>query len=173
MTTEWRQLTTAGGDSAGQSDFDREILLIFITAIGVVSNTFAIIVLSRYKKLYSRLGSVLILNQCLIDLCASILSLSYWIWMLEGEMFHSPWKGAAGQLHCRVWVTGVFHWSLMTSSTYNLLMITLERYGGAISSNIANHLIPSQQTCNKQNKQKQYSRLAYEKKRQDGRLRRL
>lgn len=65
-----------------------------------------------------------LINQSLLDLCTS-----FWLAATAGN---NPLSGGhfglRGELYCRLWAFKNPLWSSFTSSTYNLVAITLERY---------------------------------------------
>lgn len=109
--------------------FDTRPINITAAVWGVVSNAFAILVILRYKKMRQRVGIWLIVNQCIFDLLASfMMGAAHVRNSFAQTMFEVPYLGVAGDLYCKLWANGFWHWGLMYASTYNLVGITLERY---------------------------------------------
>ena len=73
------------------------------------------------RKTYTNL---FILNQSSIDLLASVCILVSSI--TKTTEYHL--SGVAGELFCRLWLTDLPLWSLLISSSYTLMALTLERY---------------------------------------------
>ena len=123
-------MTEAGSTGFKDDAFDTQIFVALVSIIGIIGNSFAISVLCQFKKMRKRVGNFLLINQCLIDLCASCFISSFALITLTTyrKYYETPYRGIAGELFCRLWGTGLWPWGLMTSSTYNLLMVTLERY---------------------------------------------
>ena len=101
--------------------------LIAICILGFFGNTLTLIVIWNDQKLRKRQGVLLIINQCVVDWVASVLSAAFYGTQLQyGEMV-MPYGGVAGELMCRIY-TVMPHWGTMVSSTFNLLAITTEQY---------------------------------------------
>ena len=115
------------GDSSYQNSWVDYVILAE-GILGVVSNLFAIVVICSYKKMRQRLGIILIINQSALDLVASLTSAAFFATVHGYNMFVSPYAGAAGSAFCKLWANSLWSWGLMTSSSWNLVAITLERY---------------------------------------------
>ena len=96
-----------------------------IGVIGVLGNSFAVIVLCSSKTLRRKLTNMFIINQSVIDCVASLLLMASADARLNINQGHS---GILGQLYCRIWANRLLVWSMFMSSTYNLLAVTMERY---------------------------------------------
>lgn len=107
--------------------FDTLNVVIIIGCLGIVANLFAIVVICSYRKMRKRPVSQLIVSQSAVDLVTSVFLVVYHILFIQWH-FKSPHTGLAGQLYCKLWFNGIWHWGFMMSSTYNLLAVTLERY---------------------------------------------
>ena len=73
------------------------------------------------RKTYT---NVFILNQSSIDFLASVCILVSSI--TKKTEYHL--SGVSGELFCRLWLTDLPLWSLLTSSSYTLIALTFERY---------------------------------------------
>ena len=97
--------------------------------MGVASNSFAVVVLAGCKSLRQRIWSSLLINQCILDLVASVIIVTYHGSILLGNIgWHAEHSGPMGDLYCKLWSSAVWHWGLMGASSYSLLAITVERY---------------------------------------------
>ncbi|XP_077996367.1 neuropeptides B/W receptor type 2-like [Glandiceps talaboti] len=92
-------------------------------SIGVLGNLFVCCVFIRAKSLRT-LTNFFIINQSIIDLLTSITFLankcgpsSIWV----------P-PGIAGEILCKLWLSGYIMWSFIMASSVNLTVMTLERY---------------------------------------------
>ena len=102
------------------------IVQIFIGIVGVAGNATVCLVV---RKLASQGGNVniLIVYQAGIDLLASVLLiLTAFTTLFPPESL--PRNIIMGRLYCIFWHYSVILWSTFAMSTYNLLVITLERY---------------------------------------------
>ena len=70
------------------------------------------------------------MNQSVIDMCASFLALMTAIVEVDGT--HMSRDSSCDQFVCRFWLTRAPLWSLLITSTYGIMLITLERYAAVI-----------------------------------------
>ena len=98
---------------------------IIVGSIGVVGNLFVVIVLIKYKKLFQHIKTTFIVNQSVID---GIVSLLLIVSTFISPELHSGVDGLSVELYCKLWLSQFPVWGLMTSSTYNLMAISTERY---------------------------------------------
>ncbi len=92
-------------------------------SLGIVGNGLVVFVILSLPKLRKKLPNVLITHQCIIDFLVSVVLLA-----LTGtqKQYHIP--GLAGTILCQVWLSTFFLWMLMTASTNNLCLLSLEKY---------------------------------------------
>jgi len=74
--------------------------------------------------------NILIVNQSIIDICASFFMLLTAVFEVDGTRL-SP-NSIYDQFVCRVWLTRLPLWALMATTTYGILMIAFERYFAVI-----------------------------------------
>ena len=101
-----------------------KIAYCLIAAIGIIGNLMVIFVMVKSSAMRNTYTNILILNQSSIDFVASIL-------ILLTTVMRKPvydLSGVAGELFCRLWLTDLPLWSLLISSSYTLMALTLERY---------------------------------------------
>lgn len=103
-----------------------------IAGIGILGNGFVIVVFTfsrRLRHFSSHLTDVYLLNQSILDGIASVL-------LLFSTMFENrdqtPLYGFSGELFCRLWLSKVFPWGFFFCSTYNLVVVNVERYFGIL-----------------------------------------
>ncbi len=89
----------------------------------MVDNLFVIIILCRSRVLRRKRTTLFIINQSCIDFVVSFLFIA----TANGNSY-VPFEGIMGDLYCKIWSTKLFLWGLMLSSTYNLVILTVERY---------------------------------------------
>ena len=101
-------------------------LQIVIGCIGVIANGIIVIIIVGFTSMHKQLGNVFVVNQNIIDCLSSLLltcqtfsSFAMPI-LVEGQL--------VSEMYCRLWHSGWLHWSLFVSSTYNVVVLTIERY---------------------------------------------
>ena len=98
---------------------------IIVGSMGVVGNLLVVIVFMKHKKLFQHIKTTFIVNQSVID---GIVSLLLIMTTFISPELHSDVEGLSVELYCRLWLSQVPIWGLMTASTYNLMAISTERY---------------------------------------------
>ncbi|KAK2170862.1 hypothetical protein NP493_1127g00036 [Ridgeia piscesae] len=98
---------------------------VIVGSLGVLGNTLVVVVFIKYKKLFHQLKTTLVVNQSVIDGFVSVLlvMLSFLTRKLHGGV-----DGVSVELYCKLWLSQIVLWGLITSSTYNLMAISVERY---------------------------------------------
>ena len=95
------------------------ILYYCIGSFGLVGNMFVLVVLGSSATLRKSRTNKLIMNQSSIDFLAALFLI------LTTAIEHDIPGNAA---YCALWLTKLPLWSLLVSSTYSLMLITIERY---------------------------------------------
>lgn len=127
-TTEEASSGGGGGGGYGGSKHDKSIIpVMFVGCVGIVGNLFVFIVIVKYTQMRKRITTVFILNQTATDLASSLFMTATYA-VLYASNYEVSMSGLAGELYCRLWLSGFLVWGCMTCSTYNLLAITSERY---------------------------------------------
>ncbi len=98
-------------------------LYILIGCMGITGNLLVVYVFANAPSLRKNLINMYIINQSCIDATVSVFLIA--ISRLTSDV---PYSGMAGVLYCRIWQSRFHVWGLLTSSTYNLIALTLERY---------------------------------------------
>ena len=94
-----------------------------IAAIGIFGNAFALFIIIRSTKMRRKFTNILIANQSCIDLMTSVLILIIKSLHISGGHL----SGIAAELLCRFWTSELPLWSVIISSSYNLMAMTVER----------------------------------------------
>ena len=92
--------------------------------LGIVGNFLVICIIAKSTILLKMYTNILIMNQSIVDLLASLL-------ILVTKVLMEPRRdltGIAGELYCRLWGSHFLLWSLLISSSYSLMALTFERY---------------------------------------------
>ena len=108
---------------------DQLLIIANITtgSVGLFANMFVIVVVVGYTSMRKQLANFFVVNQSFIDAASSLLVIAQMI----SQVSLSPVlikNEFASELYCRVWYTQLLLWGMYTSSTYNLILLTLERY---------------------------------------------
>ena len=74
--------------------------------------------------------NILIVNQSVIDMCASFLTLLTAVVEVDGTRMSRD--SIYDQFVCRIWLTGAPLWSFLTASTYGIFLTALERYAAVV-----------------------------------------
>ncbi len=120
-TSSWN-VTTESLDSS--SDDPMFYAYTLLGLIGVLDNVFVVIVITMYKPMKQRIANLYIINQSIID---SIGSLVFLIGL--GDRNSSvDFSGLSGELFCCFWKSGAVMWGMYSTSTFNLIAITIDRY---------------------------------------------
>ena len=91
--------------------------------IGMVTNAFVIIVMSFTPSMWKTFINIYIMNQSVTDFLVSLfLSASY---NLNSDV---PYPGIRGDIYCKLWLSRTFMWAFLNVSTYNLVLLSMERY---------------------------------------------
>ena len=112
------------GNVTNSSNFNIKIAYLSIGLLGMFGNFVVICVITRSPTLRRKSTNILILNQSLIDFCAAFFVIAYA--MLRN--FPGSADRITKDIFCRLWFSSLFMWSLFVSSTYNLVVLTLDRY---------------------------------------------
>ena len=106
----------------------QQLAYAFIAALGIVGNGVAIFVISHSLQMRQKFTNILILNQSSIDLVTSVLILI----SKSGKISNKNLSGVGGDILCKFWITEFPLWSVMVSSSYNLMLLSIERYMGIV-----------------------------------------
>ncbi len=102
------------------------IVYILIGFFGLGGNSFAIFILARSRSMRKKLVNVYLINQSAIDLVASVCLIFFG--------YHRPdsviqtFADTTADLYCKVVASRYPLWSVLLSSTWNLVLVNFERY---------------------------------------------
>ena len=99
------------------------ILACCIGSMGVIGNIFVFIVLSSSSTLRKNRTNKLIMHQSIIDFLGSLFLIL--TWTIDPDI-------QGNYAYCVIWVTKLHFWIFLITSTYSLLLITIERYLGVV-----------------------------------------
>ena len=94
-----------------------------IGVVGVLGNAIVCLVLFFSGKIFGAVTTTLIINQSAMDLVASLFLLGLRLGPTIDSV-EEPWFS----ILCRFWTTEYLMWAAFQSSTFNLVLITIERY---------------------------------------------
>ena len=90
-----------------------------IGTFGLIGNIFALIVLGSSSKLRKNSTNILIMHQCIIDMMGALFLI------LTSAIVH-PIPG--NYAYCVIWLSTLPFWIFTITSTFSLVLITIERY---------------------------------------------
>ncbi|XP_022109111.1 beta-3 adrenergic receptor-like [Acanthaster planci] len=94
-----------------------------VGVLGIVGNTTVCVVIYKVQSMHT-MTNAFIFNQAVVDFLASV------VFLLSANIplpVSYP-TGPAGVLICRLWTSTFALWFFLSTSTFNLMMLTLERY---------------------------------------------
>ena len=115
---------SASVDNVRIADDQVKIVYIVIALLGISGNSVVICVLAKSSAMRRTYANILILNQSVVDLLASVLILA----TTTTDKFVDDLSGISGEIYCRLWLSDLFLWCLLVSSSYTLMALTFERY---------------------------------------------
>ena len=74
--------------------------------------------------------NILIVNQSVIDLCASFFTLFTAVVEVDGTRMSRD--STYDQFVCRIWLTRLPMWTFLATSTYGIFLTALERYAAVV-----------------------------------------
>ncbi|KAK2142981.1 hypothetical protein LSH36_890g00021 [Paralvinella palmiformis] len=102
-----------------------KIVTIFIGVLGFTGNTFIVIVMSSCHSVRVQVTNIYLINQGIVDALASLFLTSFTLTSSDGTGLSESYND---QLLCRLWLTRFPVWGTVMSSTYSLLVLTIDRY---------------------------------------------
>ena len=101
-------------------------------------------------NIYVQAINILIVNQSVIDMCASFFTLLTAVVEVDGTRMSRD--SAYDQFVCRMWLTRLPLWSFLTTSTYSIFLTTLDRYAAVVRyawyyNNVRNYCVGGLTTC--------------------------
>ena len=102
-----------------------KIVYVLLGCVGIIGNLLVIVTMTSVKSRVKHYADMLIVNQSVIDLFSSVFLIA--TTLTVGDRIRKL-SGFADEMYCRFWISGYIIWSLFFSSTYNLVLLSLERY---------------------------------------------
>ena len=99
-------------------------IIFTIGGVGLVGNIFVVIVILSGTKMRKQLTNTYIINQSVMDTLVSL----FLILTTVFEDHSGKFSTFVDEMFCKFWLTKLWLWSAIVSSTYNLLALTMERY---------------------------------------------
>ena len=100
---------------------------VVIACSAILGNGMVICVMTVRRKQFSSFTNRLIRHQSIIDFVSGVLFLTLKI-CINPSLFENVNESLSGELLCRFIYSGYFVWASNVASTYNLVMISLERF---------------------------------------------
>ena len=101
-----------------------KIIYIIISSLGITGNFMVVFVLLKFSKVRQKISVLYIVHQSIIDFLVSIFLLLSTVIQNDDRVFVS----VADDIYCRVWLRRSPLWITILVSTYNLVLLTIERY---------------------------------------------
>ncbi|XP_006821085.1 mu-type opioid receptor-like [Saccoglossus kowalevskii] len=116
--------TIDAATETGRVDFIGVIYCI-IAVLGIIGNSLVCVIFGRNRKKFHSLTHYFIRHQSFIDLISSCVFL-----VTQIVYVHNPGVlgGVVGVLYCKMWYSRALLWGFMTTSSANLVVLTIERY---------------------------------------------
>ncbi|KAK2138693.1 hypothetical protein LSH36_2587g00000 [Paralvinella palmiformis] len=99
-------------------------IIFTIGGVGLVGNIFVVIVILSGTKMRKQLTNTYIINQSIMDTLVSLFLILTTVFEDHSGKFNT----FLDDMFCKFWLTKMWLWSAIVSSTYNLLALTMERY---------------------------------------------
>src|SRR6218665_1788176 len=122
INTSVSGITSVSGSAVG-IDYATISYVVF-GLVGVVGNCFACAIIIGHRPLRTRLANYYVISQCALDLMVSLLLLTNMTTFTDFKVR----LNAGGTLDCYLWKSRVFLLGFMTSSLFNVVALTIERY---------------------------------------------
>ena len=114
-------------NSTGERNY-QQLGYALIATLGMFGNAVVIFIILHSASIRNTFTNILILNQGSIDFATSVLILITKTLNVSKENL----SGVGGDILCKFWLSELPLWSLMVSSSYSLMALTLERYMGIV-----------------------------------------
>ena len=103
-----------------------KIIYLVLGIFGFFSNVFVVVVIALYKPMHKQLTNFFIVNQSTMD--ATVAFFLFFTSVYEDDKHRRTQGNVADEAICRLWYTKMPLWGMLVSSTYGILMLTLERF---------------------------------------------
>ena len=113
-------------ENIGQKNLFVQLSYVTISTTGILGNIVAIAVIYTSARLRRVAASTLLVSQAVADALTCLLVA---VMMLTGDLYTDQGMpdGWRGRILCWLWVSDVFFYASITVSTYNLVMLSVER----------------------------------------------
>ena len=101
-----------------------KIAYVSIAALGILGNMIVIIVILKSLTMSKTFTNMLILNQSCVDFITSLLV----ILTTTTRTPMTELSGITGDVVCKMWLSDLPLWTLLSCSSYALIVLTIERY---------------------------------------------
>ncbi|XP_022098636.1 allatostatin-A receptor-like [Acanthaster planci] len=105
-----------------EGDLVLRIVRTIVGCLGIVGNGLVCLVIAKVSVMRT-VTNAFIFNQAVIDLLASLSLI-----ISSNCFFVMPSDPALAVLYCYIWETGYYLWAFFVASSFNLAVLTLERY---------------------------------------------
>ena len=112
-----------------------------VSVLGTLGNLIVIVVIAKSATMRKTLINIPILNQSCIDLMTAVCIM---LSITRPSVAHDLY-GIVGEIYCILWLSDLPLWSFLISSSYSLIMLTVERYV-AVMHPIFHHISVSKRT---------------------------
>ena len=126
-TADEGDVSSDSSNSSGSKTYVLLILNIVIGSVGLISNVLVVVIIVKYTSMHKQIANTFIINQSVIDAASSFLVIAQMtfnflppVQLVQGQL--------ASEVYCRLWISQLILWGMYTSSVYNLVVLTLERY---------------------------------------------
>ena len=123
--------TTSSGKGVESNDSLADLVLLIINitigCIGLIGNTFVVVVIVGFTSMYKQIANLFVINQSIIDAVSSLLVIIQMSSSFSPNIVLTP-NQFASELYCRMWHSQLLLWAAYAASTYNLVSLTIERY---------------------------------------------
>ena len=103
------------------------VVNVLIGSIGLLGNAFVVVVIVCFTSMHKQLANRFVINQSIIDAVSSLFVIAHIVSKSSTQPTLIP-NEFASEFYCRVWYNQVLLWGTYMSSTYNLVVLTIERY---------------------------------------------
>ena len=111
-------VTNGNVDDDHNISFYLDIVYYCIGILGIIGNTFVVVIMMMSRRLRRRSANLIITNQSVIDGTACVFLIA----------IAADKSAVRNEIMCDLWFTKMPLWSLLVTSTYNLILLTLDRY---------------------------------------------
>ncbi|XP_041478857.1 trissin receptor-like [Lytechinus variegatus] len=116
-------MNSTGESTSHELDVTSVTIYALLGSLGILGNGLVLVVMTTVKELRTTTNSFIV-NQSIIDLVTSILLFLMFI----APPLPLPESEPVAKLICAVWNSKYIFWGMSIASTFNLILLTLERY---------------------------------------------